>query len=213
MLEEVSQLNTGLEQKVAERTLALARQEALFRALAEQAPQVVWTLDPDGEVTYFNHAWFDLVGGRLQDWTGNQWFAAIHPDDLPDIIANWKRAQANELPFSGIRRVRDKNGSLHTMTYRASPVFDDQGAPAFWVGIDADVTDIKLIEAALRLSNEELEAFSYSVSHDLRAPLNTIDGFSQLLCKLVGGRCGRSGPKGPALPVAHPARCGADGPV
>ncbi len=196
LLEEVSQLNTGLERKVVERTRALARQEALFRALAEQAPQVVWTLDPDGAVTYFNHAWFELVGGRLQDWTGNQWFTAIHPDDLPDIIANWKRAQANELPFSGIRRVRDKNGSLHTMTYRASPVFDDQGAPAFWVGIDADVTDIKLIEAALRLSNEELEAFSYSVSHDLRAPLNTIDGFSQLLCKLLAADAGEVGQKG-----------------
>ena len=196
LLQEVSQLNTGLEQKVAERTVALARQEALFRRLAEQAPQVIWTVDPKGRATYFNHAWFDLVGGTLEDWTGGtQWFAAIHPEDLPDVRANWLLAQASQLPFSGIRRMLGKDGSVHTMTYRASPVLDDQGAVAFWVGIDADVTEIKVIEAALRLSNQELEAFSYSVSHDLRSPLNTINGFSRLLGKQLAGDAGEAAKK------------------
>lgn len=185
LLEEVNQLNTGLEQKVIQRTAALTRQEALFRALADQAPQVVWTADSRGLVTYVNRAWLDLVGGEARDWMGDKSFASIHPQDLPETKAGWKAAVAGRSNFVGMRRVLDKAGSYHTMSYRASPVFDESGAISFWVGIDADISEMKTIEAALRVSNQELEAFSYSVSHDLRSPLNTIDGFSRLLSKQI----------------------------
>jgi PAS domain S-box-containing protein len=185
LIEEVNQLNSHLEQKVASRTEELTRQEALFRALAQQAPQVVWTTNPYGQVTYLNQAWFDLVGGKFENWSGLQWYSAVHPDDLPEIQDNWTRASKSSQPFAGVRRLMAKDGSLHTMSYRASPVFNSRGAVSFWVGIDADITEMKAIEAELRLSNQELEAFSYSVSHDLRSPLNTIDGFSRLLAKQI----------------------------
>ncbi|MBC7445934.1 MAG: PAS domain S-box protein, partial [Polaromonas sp.] len=183
LMGQVSRLNAGLEKKVAERTLALERQQALFHALAEQAPQIIWTIDLKGQLTYANRAWFELVGGSLENWTAMQWLAAIHPDDIAGMRENWQQARQNAVPFSGVRRLLCKDGSVHSMAYRGSPVLNAQGQVIFWVGIDADVTEFKQAEAALRRSNQDLEAFSYSVSHDLRAPLSTINGFSSLLAR------------------------------
>ncbi|MGQ2978334.1 MAG: PAS domain S-box protein, partial [Polaromonas sp.] len=153
LFDQVHQLNLGLEEKVAERTAALARQEALFRTLAEQAPQVIWNAEPGGRVTYANRQWYELMGGTPADWMGHKWLGAVHPDDLPDMLANWKLARETLTPYTGLRRMLASDGTYHVMSYRASPVLDEGGQVLFWVGIDADVTEIKAIEAALRLSN------------------------------------------------------------
>jgi PAS domain S-box-containing protein len=179
--EEIGRLNLGLEQKIAQRTAELARQEALFRTLAEQAPLPIWMVDTRGAITFLSRAWYELVGGEAPRWYGYEWMELVHPDDLPEVQRNWIESSKTGMPHTGQRRIRALDGSYHTTTFRATPVRGQGGEILFWVGVDTDITEIIANETALRLANEQLEAFSYSVSHDLQSPLQRINAFAQLL--------------------------------
>jgi PAS domain S-box-containing protein len=181
MMEEIRRLNASLEGRIAQRTSELARQEALFRTLAEQAPLPFWTVDPRGHVTFLSRAWYDLAGGAPPEWHGYEWLRLVHPDDVLPVQQNWVRSAASGEPYTGTRRLRARDGTYHTMTYRAVPVRDDQGEILFWVGVDTDITDLMANEAALRLANKQLESFSYSVSHDLQSPLQRVSSYARLL--------------------------------
>lgn len=164
----------------------LPLQDSLFRTLTEEAPQVIWYANARGGLIYANRKWYALVGGRPEDWMGSKWLQVVHPQDREELLEAWQRSLGKREDYSGVRRILSRDGTYHTMSYKARPVLSEQGDVAFWIGIDTDISEIKATETALRLSNEELAAFSYSVSHDLRSPLSAIDGFSRLLARQLG---------------------------
>jgi PAS domain S-box-containing protein len=92
-----------------------------------------------------------------------------------------------------------------------APIADEAGRYTHWVAVERDITErrrqqqeilsinseleerVQLRTSQMKVANRELEAFSYSVSHDLRSPLNTIYGFSQLLFKVDGDKLSEKG--------------------
>ena len=184
--EEVRQMNLQLERKVAARTEELSRSLALQQSLFDNVPEIVWLADLTGGITFANRIWFEEINAAAEDWKGDGWAKWLHPDDLARVTLEWSEAAPVKDSFDIEYRLLHRDGEYHDYQVIARKVFDTSAAPICWVGICTDVTDARRREEALKFANQELEAFCSSVSHDLRAPLRTISGFSERLKSEVG---------------------------
>lgn len=179
---------------------ALRESEARFRELADAMPQIVWTARPDGCVDYYNKRWYEFTGLPENQHGNASWLTILHPDDANRCLDAWDHSVHSGEPFQTEYRMRARDtGEFRWHLGRALPVRDSSGGIVRWFGTSTDIDDQKRIETALaeardqleekvqqrtaRLRDllDELEHFSYSITHDMRAPLRTMHGFITLM--------------------------------
>jgi len=176
------------EQKRA--TDALKQSEEMFRLIVSNVKDyAIIVLDPEGHVISWNGGAQRIKGYAAEEIVGKHFSGFYAPEDiaLGKPIMELKSAREEGRFEDDSWRIR-KDGSRFWANVVVTPLRDNAGLLRGFVKITRDVTEKRkaeqeIIQRSLELeaANKELETFSYSVSHDLRAPLRGIDGFSQAL--------------------------------
>ncbi len=102
------------EQKRAEKQLKESREN--LRVLAETVPQLVWTTQPDGSVTYWNHQWYDYTSASPDQSLGQAWSRFLHPDDAQHTLTVWHQAIETGEAYEIAEQIVDANDTFLRMT-------------------------------------------------------------------------------------------------
>ena len=133
--------------------------EGLYRILGEAVPGFLWLIDLGGQLVHANRNWQEYTGSSLADLNQLAWEAYCHPVDASRVHTRWREAVSALEPFDMELRYRRWDGEYRWVLARVVPVREPGGELEGWVGTAVDIHELKNMQDALRLSEQELTDF------------------------------------------------------
>jgi PAS domain S-box-containing protein len=152
----------ALKRHQAMEALLAARESAResedrFRRIANTAPVMIWISDIGKQVTYVNQPWLDFTGWPPNEIPGHRWISLIHPDDVEMCGDVYVKAFDQRKPFVVEHRLRRRDGEYRWTVTEGVPRCGSDGTFIGYAGTAVDITERKLIDAALLASHEALQ--------------------------------------------------------
>ncbi len=132
----------------------LRKSEEKFRLISQLSPVGIYMTTPEGECQYANECWCKMAGLTLNETMGMGWINGIHPDDREMVFNNWQKMVESRGQWGNEYRFMDKTGKTTWVYGVATSQEDVEGNIIGYIGVNIDITERKLTDDILRVSEE-----------------------------------------------------------